>query len=46
MKTTYIFGVILVCSIAGAVVSGRTLKNAFLLLSGALSIYGLARILG
>lgn len=46
MKTTYIFGAILVCSVAGAVVSGRAVKNAFLLLSGALSIYGLARILG
>ncbi len=46
MKTTYIFGAILICSIAGAVIPGRAVKNAFLLLSGALSIYGLARILG
>lgn len=46
MKTTYIFAAILACSIAGAAVSGRTVKNAFLLLSGALSIYGLARLLG
>lgn len=46
MKTTYVFGAILICSVAGAVVSGRAVKNAFLLLSGALSIYGLARILG
>jgi len=46
MKTTYIFAAILICSLAGTVVSGRSVKNAFLLLSGALSIYGLVRILG
>ncbi|WP_342129198.1 hypothetical protein [Hydrogenophaga sp. OTU3427] len=45
MKTSYILGAILVCSLLGAVVSGRSVKTACLLLSGALSLYGLARML-
>ena len=46
MKTVYILAAILACSIAGALMSDRAAKTAFLVLSGALSIYGLARILG
>ncbi len=46
MKTTYILGVILICSIAGTLVSSRAVKNVFMLLTGVLSVYGLARLLG
>jgi len=46
MKTTYIFGAILACSLAGSLLAGRSAKTAFLLLSGALSLYGLARLVG
>ncbi|WP_171016183.1 hypothetical protein [Ramlibacter sp. 2FC] len=44
MKTTYIFGAILVCSLTGTLMAGRTAKTVLLVLSGALSLYGLARI--
>jgi predicted membrane protein len=46
MKTTYIFGAILACSIIGAVVGARTAKTIFLLMTAILAAYGLFRILG
>ncbi|WP_294771852.1 hypothetical protein [uncultured Rhodoferax sp.] len=46
MKTTYILGAILLCSIAGALVGSRTTKTVLLVATGALSAYGLFRILG
>jgi len=46
MKTTYILGAILACSVTGTLVSSRATKTALLVVSGILSIYGLARILG
>lgn len=46
MKTSYIFAAILACSFAGALIAGRTGKTVFLVLSGALSLYGLARLIG
>jgi hypothetical protein len=46
MKTTYIFGAILLCSIAGALVGSRATKTVLLVGTGVLSAYGLFRILG
>ena len=46
MKTSYLFGAILACSVAGALIGHRSAKTFCLLASGALSIYGLARLLG
>lgn len=46
MKTSYLFIAILVCSVLGAVVVGRTAKNACFLISGLLAVYGLFRMLG
>lgn len=46
MKTSYLFGAILVCSLAGTLLGGRSAKTACLVVSGALSLYGLARLLG
>jgi hypothetical protein len=46
MKTSYIFGAILACSLIGTLVGARTTKTALLVVSGALSVYGLARLLG
>ncbi len=46
MKTTYIFGAILACSVIGALVGGRSTKTALLVGTGLLSVYGLARLLG
>jgi hypothetical protein len=46
MKTSYILGAILACSAAGTLLGDRAAKTAFLVLSGILSIYGLARLLG
>jgi hypothetical protein len=46
MKTTYIFGAILLCSAMGVVVGGRGAKTALLAVSAALSMYGLVRMLG
>lgn len=45
MKTLYIFVAILIASIAGALVGGRSSKTAFLFLTGALSVYGVIRLL-
>jgi hypothetical protein len=45
MKTTYIFGAILACSIIGALVGARNTKTVFLLLSAILAAYGLFRLL-
>lgn len=46
MKTSYIFGAILVCSIAGTLMGARSGKTALLVVSGVLAGYGLFRILG
>ncbi len=46
MKTSYIFAAILACSAAGALLGHLSAKNLMLLASGALSLYGLARMLG
>ncbi|MES2878798.1 MAG: hypothetical protein V4713_10285 [Pseudomonadota bacterium] len=46
MKTTYIFGAILACSLIGTLVGARATKTALLVISGALSLYGLVRLLG
>jgi len=46
MKTTYIFGAILACSLIGALIGARTTKNIFLLLTAILAAYGLFRLLG
>lgn len=46
MKTTYILGAILICSVIGALVGARATKTALLLLCGLLSVYGLVRLLG
>jgi hypothetical protein len=46
MKTTYIFGAILACSLMGALVGARTSKTVMLVGTGLLSVYGLARLLG
>jgi hypothetical protein len=45
MKTTYIFGAILACSIIGALVGARMTKTALLIVIGILSVYGLVRLL-
>lgn len=46
MKTTYLLGTILICSITGTLVSARSTKTALLVVTGVLSVYGLVRILG
>lgn len=46
MKTTYILGAILACSIIGTLVGARSAKTVLLVICGILSAYGLARLLG
>ncbi|MBT9507734.1 hypothetical protein [Rhodoferax sp.] len=46
MKTTYILGAILVCSVIGSLVGARSTKTALLVVTGILSVYGLVRLLG
>ena len=46
MKTSYIFGAILACSVIGALVGARAAKTGFLALTALLSLYGLFRLLG
>lgn len=46
MKTSYILGAILACSVIGTLVGARSTKTALLVISGILSIYGLVRLLG
>lgn len=46
MKTSYLFGAILACSVIGAVLGSRSAKTLSLLAAGALSVYGLVRVLG
>ena len=46
MKTSYIFGAILVCSMAGVLMGARAGKTALLVVSGALAGYGLFRLVG
>ena len=45
MKTSYILGAILACSVIGILVGARSTKTALLVISGILSIYGLVRLL-
>ena len=46
MKTTYILGAILACSVIGTLVGGRGVKTGMLVLTALLSLYGLFRLLG
>ncbi|ABE46064.1 hypothetical protein Bpro_4172 [Polaromonas sp. JS666] len=46
MKTTYILGAILACSVTGTLVGARSAKTALLVVSAVLSLYGLVRLLG
>lgn len=46
MKTSYIPGATLASHVLGLLVGGRTVKNGFIVVSGALAVYGLVRILG
>ena len=46
MKTTYILGAILACSIIGALVGARAAPTALFVASALLSLYGLFRLLG
>lgn len=46
MKTSYILGAILVCSVIGSLVGARSTKTALLVVTGVLSVYGLVRLLG
>ena len=46
MKTTYILGAILVCSVIGALIGSRAAKTALLAATALLSLYGLFRLLG
>lgn len=46
MKTSYIFGAILLCSVAGTLVGARGTKTVLLVATAVLSAYGLFRILG
>jgi hypothetical protein len=46
MKTTYILGAILACSVIGALIGNRGAKTALLVASALLSLYGLFRLLG
>lgn len=44
MKTTYLLGAIFASSLTGTLLAGRTGKTVCLILAGALSLYGLLRI--
>ena len=46
MKTTYILGAILACSVTGTLIGARSAKTALLVVSAILSLYGLVRLLG
>ncbi|HEX2009358.1 MAG TPA: hypothetical protein VJN44_00350 [Roseateles sp.] len=46
MKTIYVFGAILACSVVGALIGSRSMKTVLLVGSGGLSLYGLFRLLG
>lgn len=45
MKTVYILALILLSNIAGAVVTNQAAKTLFLMISGGLAIFGLARLI-
>lgn len=44
MKITYLLGAIFASSLTGTLLAGRTAKTVCLIASGALSLYGLLRI--
>ncbi|MES2091970.1 MAG: hypothetical protein V4532_18610 [Pseudomonadota bacterium] len=46
MKFSYLFALILACNAVGVITSHRGTKTAMALVSAALAIYGLAKILG
>jgi hypothetical protein len=46
MKTSYILGAILACSVIGILVGARSAKTVLLVICGILSVYGLVRLLG
>jgi len=46
MKTSYILGAILACSVIGILVPARSTKTILLVVTGILSAYGLFRIFG
>lgn len=46
MKTSYLFGAILLCSIVGALVPTRSVKTLLLVCSGVMAGFGLLRVLG
>lgn len=46
MKTSYIFGAILVASVIGVLVPTRVAKTVLLAVTGGLAGYGLVRLLG
>lgn len=46
MKMIYVFAAILACSLVGALVAGRALKTTLLVATGALSLYGIFRLIG
>ncbi len=46
MKLIYIFGAILICSLLGSLVANRAMKTALLVATGALSLYGIFRLVG
>ncbi len=46
MKTSYLFGAILLCGIVGAMVPTRSVKTLLLVVSGLIAAYGLLRALG
>jgi hypothetical protein len=46
MKFSYLFAAILACNAIGAVTGGRGTKSALAVVSAALALYGLIRIVG
>ncbi|QPF72097.1 hypothetical protein G8A07_03560 [Roseateles sp. DAIF2] len=46
MKMIYVLAAILACSLVGALVAGRALKTTLLVATGALSLYGIFRLIG
>lgn len=46
MKSSYLFAAILACSAIGAVIGSRGTKSALAVVSAALALYGLVRLIG